>query len=97
MAKNEHQSEPEPSTQNDGGGAPTSPLSPLASPLTPLIRVVRLARKELREILRDRRTIVTLFAMPLLLYPLMSVAFEQFYLARAPRSEERRVGKECRL
>src|SRR5262245_60383364 len=44
-------------------------------------RVVRLALKELREILRDRRTIVTLIAMPLLLYPLMSVAFQQFYLA----------------
>src|SRR5262245_28259572 len=44
-------------------------------------RVVRMARKELREILRDRRTIITLIAMPLLLYPLMSVAFQQFYLA----------------
>ena len=44
-------------------------------------RVLRLAHKELREILRDRRTIVTLVAMPLLLYPLMSVAFQQFYLA----------------
>jgi sodium transport system permease protein len=44
-------------------------------------RVFRLAQKELREILRDRRTIVTLIAMPLLLYPLMSVAFVQFRLA----------------
>ena len=43
--------------------------------------VWRLARKELREILRDRRTIVTLIAMPLLLYPLMSVLFLQFSLA----------------
>ena len=33
-------------------------------------RVFRLARKELREILRDRRTIVTMIAMPILLYPL---------------------------
>src|SRR5437660_11415576 len=41
-------------------------------------RVARLARKELSEILRDRRTIVTLVAMPLLLYPLLSVAFLQF-------------------
>jgi len=30
--------------------------------------------KELRETLRDRRTIVTLFAMPLLLYPLLGLA-----------------------
>jgi ABC-2 type transport system permease protein/sodium transport system permease protein len=45
------------------------------------VRVFRLAHKELREILRDRRTIVTLVAMPLLLYPLMSVAFHQFFLA----------------
>ena len=46
-----------------------------------LSRVFRLARKELREILRDRRTIVTLVAMPILLYPLMSVVFLQFTLA----------------
>lgn len=47
-------------------------------------RVLRLARKELREILRDRRTIVTLIAMPILLYPLMSVLFLQFSLATRP-------------
>ena len=34
-----------------------------------LARVGRLARKELSEILRDRRTIITLVLMPLLLYP----------------------------
>jgi sodium transport system permease protein len=43
-----------------------------------LARVVRMARKELREILRDRRTIITLIAMPILLYPLMFVVFLQF-------------------
>lgn len=32
-------------------------------------------RKELRETLRDRRTIVTLIAMPLLLYPLLGLVF----------------------
>jgi len=31
--------------------------------------------KELRETLRDRRTIVTLLAMPLLLYPLLGIGF----------------------
>jgi ABC-2 type transport system permease protein/sodium transport system permease protein len=36
-------------------------------------RLFRLARKELTEILRDRRTIVTLLVMPLLLYPLLSI------------------------
>jgi ABC-2 type transport system permease protein/sodium transport system permease protein len=41
-------------------------------------RLGRLTRKELSEILRDRRTIITLVAMPLLLYPLLSVAFLQF-------------------
>src|SRR5207245_365211 len=46
-----------------------------------LARIGRLARKELREILRDRRTIVTLIAMPILLYPVMSVVFLQFALA----------------
>src|SRR5437879_5816282 len=40
--------------------------------------VWRLARKELREILRDRRTIVTLVLMPVLLYPLLGVGFNQY-------------------
>jgi ABC-2 type transport system permease protein/sodium transport system permease protein len=43
-----------------------------------LARVGRLARKELSEILRDRRTVITLLLMPLLLYPLLSFAFQQF-------------------
>ena len=54
--------------------------SVLRTPYPVLQRVFRLARKELREILRDRRTIVTLIAMPLLIYPLMSVVFLQFSL-----------------
>lgn len=52
-----------------------------------LKRVLRLARKELREILRDRRTIVTLVAMPLLIYPLMSVVFLQFSLMNQTGSD----------
>src|SRR5262245_59837863 len=43
-------------------------------------RLGRLVRKELLEILRDRRTIVTLVLMPVLLYPLLSIAFQQFFL-----------------
>src|SRR5579862_2766127 len=46
-----------------------------------LFRLGRLIRKELAEIFRDRRTIITLVVMPLLLYPLLSVAFQQFLLA----------------
>lgn len=41
----------------------------------------RLARKELWEILRDRRTIITLVLMPLLVYPLLSVAFRTLALS----------------
>ncbi len=46
-------------------------------------RLARLARKELTEILRDRRTIVTLVLMPLLLYPLLTVGFGQFAAGKA--------------
>ena len=48
-----------------------------------LLRLARLTRKELRESLRDRRTIITLVMMPILLYPLLSVAFQQFFLSSA--------------
>jgi sodium transport system permease protein len=41
-------------------------------------RLARLARKELNESLRDRRTIITLVLMPLLLYPLLVIGFLQF-------------------
>ncbi len=44
-------------------------------------RMWRLMVKELREILRDRRTIITLVLMPLLLYPLLGLAFRQFFLS----------------
>lgn len=50
-------------------------------------RVVRLTRKELRETLRDRRTIVTLILMPLLLYPLISLVFNQFMVLNAGSGE----------
>lgn len=41
-------------------------------------RLVRLCQKELRETLRDRRTIITLVMMPLLVYPLLSMALNRF-------------------
>ena len=37
-----------------------------------------LALKELRETLRDRRTIVTLILMPLIVYPILSLVFRTF-------------------
>jgi sodium transport system permease protein len=40
-------------------------------------RLGRLARKELMESLRDRRTLLTLILMPLLLYPLLGLAVGQ--------------------
>lgn len=43
-------------------------------------RLGRMMLKELRETLRDRRTIITLVLMPLLLYPLVSVGFQRFLL-----------------
>jgi ABC-2 type transport system permease protein/sodium transport system permease protein len=50
-------------------------------------RFARLARKELTEILRDRRTVLTLLLMPLLLYPLLSIAFSQFLISGAISAE----------
>lgn len=46
-------------------------------------RLTRLCLKELRETLRDRRTIVTLVFMPLLVYPLLSIAFQKFAISSA--------------
>lgn len=43
-------------------------------------RLERLVLKELREILRDRRTIITLVVMPLLIYPLLALVFQRFLL-----------------
>jgi ABC-2 type transport system permease protein/sodium transport system permease protein len=51
------------------------------SPRSLLHRMGRLVRKEVSTILRDRRTIITLVLMPLLLYPLLTIAFRQFLLA----------------
>jgi sodium transport system permease protein len=58
-----------------------------SSPELALGRFARLARKELTEILRDRRTILTLLLMPILLYPLLSLAFRQFLISGAVGSE----------
>ena len=54
---------------------------PSPTRLQQLGRIIRLARKELSESLRDRRTILTLVLMPLLLYPLLAIAFQQLVLS----------------
>ncbi len=43
----------------------------------------RMTLKELREILRDRRTIITLIGMPLLIYPLLGVTFQKLLVTQA--------------
>jgi len=57
-----------------------------------MARIWRLATKELRETLRDRRTISTLVLMPLLVYPILSLVFQNFLISSlgpaAPRGEE---------
>lgn len=50
-------------------------------------RLWRLTRKELSECLRDRRTILTLVLMPLLLYPVLAIAFRQMILSRRVEKE----------
>ncbi|HMO15956.1 MAG TPA: ABC transporter permease subunit/CPBP intramembrane protease [Pirellulaceae bacterium] len=46
-----------------------------------------LAFKELRETLRDRRTLMTLLLMPVLVYPLMGLVLQGFFLPSFAHSE----------
>lgn len=57
-------------------------------------RVLRLAGKELSEILRDRRTIITLVVMPLLVYPLLGIVIRNALLSGSlPETpEELKIG-----
>lgn len=50
-------------------------------------RLWRLAQKELRESLRDRRTVLTLVLMPLLLYPVLGVAFQTLVMSHKAEQE----------
>jgi len=53
-------------------------------------RLVRLCLKELRESLRDRRTLITLILMPILVYPLLSMAMQRLIIGTAAgRSDAR--------
>src|SRR5437867_5602705 len=51
-------------------------------------RLQRLVLKELREILRDRRTMITLLVMPILIYPLLAVVFQRFLVTSINAHEE---------
>ncbi len=48
----------------------------------------RLAQKELRETLRDRRTIVTLVLMPLIVYPILSLVLRTFLFSNLGAAAE---------
>lgn len=62
-------------------------------------RLRRLVLKELREILRDRRTIITLVVMPILIYPLLAVVFQRFLVTSiaTPHSVEYVIGVDSDL
>lgn len=56
--------------------------SKTAKTRSPIMRVLRLSRKELRESLRDRRTLMTLILMPLIVYPLLGSVVQKFAINR---------------
>jgi len=62
--------------------------------ISPWRRLRGLTIKELRETLRDRRTIITLVLMPLLVYPLFSLVCQKFLLSGAVSGDaaEWRIG-----
>lgn len=55
---------------------------------TPSFRFSGLLQKELREILRDRRTVITLILMPLLVYPLLGLMLQKFLLTQMTQVSE---------
>lgn len=60
-------------------------------PRVTMLRMLRLCMKELRESLRDRRTIVTLVLMPLLVYPLLSLVLNRVLLTSVTANAENLV------
>ena len=51
-------------------------------------RLWRMCLKELRESLRDRRTVMTLILMPILVYPLLSMALQRLLIGSATAKQE---------
>jgi sodium transport system permease protein len=68
------------------GASEVGPTSGGARPL--LGRLRRLVLKELRETLRDRRTILTLVVMPILIYPLLAIVFQRFLMTSLTAEQE---------
>ncbi|MFM8397849.1 MAG: hypothetical protein ACKOAH_08460, partial [Pirellula sp.] len=52
-------------------------------------RLLRLCLKELRESLRDRRTLITLVLMPILVYPLLSMAMQRLIVGTVSGASDR--------
>lgn len=57
-----------------------------------LRRLWRLSQKELKETSRDRRTIITLLMMPLLVYPLLSMAMNRYLLTSDAETVPYKIG-----
>lgn len=72
-------------TENPNGSPPTKSEPPTRNGPSARSfnfgRLTRLATKELRETLRDRRTIITLVLMPLLVYPILSLVFRSVLMS----------------
>jgi sodium transport system permease protein len=51
--------------------------------------VLEIVRKELTETLRDRRTIMMMVALPVLIYPLMMIGFSKLQVSQREATEER--------
>ena len=78
---------------NDGLKSQTQPPSVPAAATSwsqAIARLKRLATKELRETLRDRRTIITLILMPLLVYPILSLVFRSVLMSSLPGASDNR-------
>ena len=58
------------------------------------MRLWRLSHKELKETSRDRRTIITLLMMPLLVYPLLSMAMNRYLLTSESETVPYKIGAE---
>jgi len=54
-------------------------------------RLWRLCQKELRESLRDRRTLFTLILMPILVYPLLSMALQRLVIGSVSKAKAEAV------
>ncbi len=70
-------------------GDPGGHANAMTSAADRFFRFCRMALKELRETIRDRRTIITLVMMPILVYPLLSVVFQKFLLSSVKQTSQR--------